>query len=52
MADVNMLRRALESLIAEQELPLQQEVEALHRMEERWQQKVDELNERIGAARA
>lgn len=52
MADVNMLRRALESLIAEQDLPLQQEVEALHRMEERWQQKVDELNERIGAARA
>lgn len=52
MADVNALRRALESLIADNEMPLQQEVEALQRMEERWQEKLDELNERIGAARA
>ncbi|MBX3474632.1 MAG: cyclic nucleotide-binding domain-containing protein [Planctomycetes bacterium] len=51
-ADVNALRRALEALIADNGVPLQQEVEALQRMEERWQEKLDELNERIGAARA
>lgn len=52
VADVNALRRALEALIVEQNMPLQQEVESLQRMEERWQEKIDELNERIGAARA
>jgi len=51
MADVNALRRALEALITDQNMPLQQEVEALQRMEERWQEKIDELSERIGAAR-
>ncbi|MBE7492076.1 MAG: cyclic nucleotide-binding domain-containing protein [Planctomycetes bacterium] len=52
LADVGALRRALEALVAEQNLPLQQQIEQLQRMEERWQEKLDELHERIGAARA
>lgn len=52
LADVNALRRALDALMEDQNMPLQQEVEWLQRMEERWQEKMDELNERIGAARA
>jgi len=50
-ADAGVLRRSLEALIAEQSLSLQADVALLAALEERWQQKVTELQARVEGGR-
>jgi CRP-like cAMP-binding protein len=50
--DVSELRRRLTMLLDDSELPLQDDVEALSRLADRWNERMGDLKEKLGVARS